>query len=270
MNQLAREIAHPGLIAGAQNKNPAAIAKLKSMTSEFEMLKERHKDELINNREMSKIASDDRRADRAQAAEERRAQAGRDAELRKPIGADVRKELEGAGTDFRTINSLVSGFDDKFGGFRIPGSPVGSDTYGDLANWAGRTSPLAKPEHKASAAWWQEYQGLLNKDRHELYGGALTATEFTEFRKSAVTPGMQPDMIRKNLARQHEIAKGAAARRGSYHAQFRPREEIEMVLGVPLEELGVKGDARLPNAPLPEKVGEKTRVAPNVTIKMVR
>lgn len=60
--------------------------------------------------------------------------------------------------------------------------------------------------------WWQQYQDQKNIVRHELYGSALTDTEKREFDKANIHPGMSPQQISINLARQEAINKRAAAK----------------------------------------------------------
>ena len=119
---------------------------------------------------------------------------------------DITKLSDEAGK-FRSIERYVTGFKDAYAGDI-------SDTYGEAKNWSGRNNPLAGKDSKDRAAWWQDYSQYRNAIRHDLFGSALTAPEKAAFLESDITPGMQPDMIRRNLARQQEIVTNALKRKG--------------------------------------------------------
>lgn len=89
-----------------------------------------------------------------------------------------------------------------------------SETYGDLKNAAGAKLPGVPETLKERSAWWRDYQEYRNNVRHGLYGSALTKQETENFLRQDITPGMQPDQIRKVLSRQQEIVRSALKREG--------------------------------------------------------
>lgn len=64
-------------------------------------------------------------------------------------------------------------------------------------------------ENHPSTQFWMDYQRWVNKTRKDLFGTALTKTELPQFEKVVVNPGMNPETIQANLARQRELAANA-------------------------------------------------------------
>jgi hypothetical protein len=148
----------------------------------------------------------------------------------KPLPATTVKALGDAGSAVADVGRVNSGFKDEFAGW-------GSQTVGDIANFAGRNLGVGNTE---AAEWWQDYQAQKNIRRHALFGSALTKTESASFDKADVNPGMTPDAIKTNLARQEMIAKRAASKLAkAYVAQGYSPEVVEGALGVSLEDLGL-------------------------------
>lgn len=138
---------------------------------------------------------------------------------------DIEK-MSGEGQRYSQINDFHRTFKDKYGGYM-------SGTVGDMANTYGRNVPWASPDAKERAEWWQGYQMYKNKVRNEMFGSALTATESNEFMKADITPGMSPDVIRQNLARQQALLdrsirrKADAAVKAGY-----PKESVYSAFGI--------------------------------------
>lgn len=152
-----------------------------------------------------------------------------------------RKELSELGAVASTFKNLTGGFDDSFAGYK-------SDVAGDFALQLGRKVPgapfAASPE---ATNWWQTYQEQKNLVRNKLFGSALTVTERNEFDKAQITPGMAPKIIRKNLARQEEVAMKAASKiANSMLAEGARPEAVEAALGFKLNELDVKAPTKTP------------------------
>lgn len=134
-------------------------------------------------------------------------------------------ELSDKGATAQNFQSLSDKFNDKFGGYKF-------DAIGNAAN----TIKRMMGDDTEQAQWWQQYQEQKNITRNKLFGGALTATEKTEFDKAAITPGMAPTEIRKNLARQTAIAKQAAQKiANAYKANGFTNDQIESALGMSLD-----------------------------------
>lgn len=133
----------------------------------------------------------------------------------KPLPTPAVNKLAEAGTDLETLSRLNSSFKDEYGGHAILGDAV--NTYGRLVG-----------DDTGQAQWWQDYQGHVNEVRNRLFGSALTLPEKAEFYKAMVTPRMEAGEIRKNLARQAEIADRAARKLAkSYAAQGYSQEAID-------------------------------------------
>ena len=148
-------------------------------------------------------------------------------------------DLSAAGQSVTDLNRLNEGWNPEYGGYK-------SQWWGDFNNWLGRIGVgigvggknLGASED--AALFWQDYQTYKNKVRHDLFGSALTATERAEFDKAVINPGMSPDVIEKNLVRQQELARQAAAKiANTYLMQGIPPAQIEAALGVPLADLGL-------------------------------
>jgi hypothetical protein len=120
----------------------------------------------------------------------------------KAPGHMITKELTGQLDRLDTLRRLNQSFADEF---------AGNPALGRVENWMGRT--FGDPASPGQAQWWQDYQGYINDVRHSLFGGALTQTEKAEFEKAIITPGMNPQQARQNLARQQRIVEGALNRR---------------------------------------------------------
>lgn len=145
------------------------------------------------------------------------ADAKKDAPAQKPLSLTDLTKLQTAAIHVEAANRYVTTFDDKFSG-----------PLGEAKRMSGALNPFADKTSKASAEWWNDYQSHKNDVRHTLFGSALTSTEKGEWEKSDITTSMQPDQIRKNLARRAflekkaydklEAAAGASTRAGQLEA----------------------------------------------------
>lgn len=156
----------------------------------------------------------------------------------KDLGEQTIKDLSSAGGSFGDFNRLVQTWKPEFGG-RGNGVPF----VGGIQNWIGARDPGESAEgnsgYKAQSQWWADYQTQKNMIRNKLFGSALTATEKEEFDKANIEPGMAPDTIKKNLARQHEAARAAAAKlANTWAVQGYSKKAINAATGFSLDELG--------------------------------
>jgi hypothetical protein len=119
----------------------------------------------------------------------------------KPLPAGDRKTLLETGGKLSTFEGLSGTFEDRFGGFTATWA-------GDIANWIQRNA-TGDP---SGAQWWSTYQELKNQVRNDLFGAALTAAEKSEFEKSAINPGMRPEVIKAYLGRQQAVLRRALDR----------------------------------------------------------
>lgn len=118
----------------------------------------------------------------------------------KDLSPDAIKELSEVSSAADQSRNLLGSFKDQFGGFKS--SVVGNAVISYKSRFGD----------DGMAEWWNEYQAKRNLLRNKLFGGALTATERDEWEKADINPGMDPKLIRKNLARRAEIEKRAAAK----------------------------------------------------------
>ena len=117
--------------------------------------------------------------------------------------ADVEK-MSADGQNIQQVTGFANTFKPDYANYKV-------DALGEAANTAGRTGIL--PGYKDQANWWQSYQSYKNKIRNAQFGSALTATEAAEFQKADIAPGMAPDVIQRNLARQQSIIRSNIARK---------------------------------------------------------
>lgn len=159
----------------------------------------------------------------------------------------ARKELSELGGIASRFDGLNSTFKDNYAGYK-------SDAIGEFALKAGRNVPGTPGAAPVDAAdWWQGYQDHKNLVRNKLFGSALTSTERDEFDKAQITPGMAPELVKKNLARQNAAARSAAAKLAeSYLADGVDSATIEATLGYKLSDLK---KAAAPKADLKSKYG---------------
>lgn len=149
--------------------------------------------------------------------------------------------------------SQVAGFGDTFkpeyAGYKVK-------AVGEAANLAGRNLPagMLPPGVAEGANWWQGYDRYKNVIRNDLFGSALTKSEISAFEAADITPGMDPAIVQKNLARQKSIIENGLTRKANamIEAGYEPKT-IASAYGLDLAKLGVdatgkKGRATAPAA----------------------
>ena len=124
---------------------------------------------------------------------------------------DITKLAEEGGK-FADLSRFSDTFKDEYAG-----RPV----IGEARNWVGRNLPsgVVDPAAAEGAAWWQGYDRYKNVVRNELYGSALTAPEKASFERADITPGMNPDLVKKNLSIQKQIVQNAMRRKADAMGQ---------------------------------------------------
>ena len=119
----------------------------------------------------------------------------------KSLPPNVITKIAETSNTYDEFNGLLDGFKDTYGGYKVRAA-------GDIANaWKRNVGG-----DDGQADWWQRYQMQQNEVRNRLFGSALTATEKAEFDKAMINPGMTPESIKTNLARQLETMKKAEAK----------------------------------------------------------
>lgn len=146
----------------------------------------------------------------------------------RPLPPQAIKDLGEKGETATNFIRLSKTFKDEFGG-------KGTAIVGEAENLVGRNIGAGKGPQ---ADWWQDYQMQKNIIRNKLFGSALTATEKAEFDKAVIHPGMKPDIIKINLARQKSAATRAARKlSGAYKSGGYGEQQINEALGVSPEDL---------------------------------
>jgi hypothetical protein len=133
--------------------------------------------------------------------------------------------LAAAGTAVEDTKRLAGTFESRFGGKTI---------LGELSNTFGRIAG----DKTGQSQWWQDMDALQNQTRNALFGSALTKTELAAWEKTSVTPRMNADQIKENLARRAEIEARAASKLArAYEAGGYNKDQIRELLGTGAEYL---------------------------------
>lgn len=143
----------------------------------------------------------------------------------KPLPMGAINSLADIGGQAQSLERMKGGFQDRYGG---------NVMLGELSNTIGRTFG----DSTGQSQWWQDYQNVKNQIRNKLFGSALTETERVEFEKAQITPNMDSQQIKINLARQEALAQQAARKlaRAYLSSGYSP-EAVEGALGIPLDAL---------------------------------
>jgi hypothetical protein len=164
-------------------------------------------------------------------------------EKARPMSITDITKLSDEGQKFSDLTRFQDTFKPEFAGY-------GSPTAGNLANTIGRNLPesvsrMVGKDLPESASWWQGYDRYKNVVRHDLYGSALTKPETEAFERADITPGMQPDQIKKNLKLQKEIVENGLKRKASAMVQagYDPAA-IGKAYGIDLGAVGVDTQGR--------------------------
>ena len=152
---------------------------------------------------------------------------------------DISK-LSEEGGKYAQVGGFTDSFEPRFAGYK-------SSTVGDIANLAGRNLPagVVGKDVAEGATWWQGYDRYKNVIRNDLYGSALTPSEQAAFEKADITPGMDPEQIKKNLVTQKEVVQNGLKRKANamIASGYDPKV-IAQSYGVDLKELGVTATGR--------------------------
>ena len=97
---------------------------------------------------------------------------------------------------------LMKNFNPRFAGHQVTGE------------WQRRVDEMFKNDPQAAVFWGTQARDQ-NKTRHELFGAALTPTEFREWKNQAIHPGMTADVMKARLANQTATLTKAARRLAS-------------------------------------------------------
>lgn len=149
------------------------------------------------------------------------------APVEKPLPPKLQNDLIEKGQILDASERFTGTFKDEYGGFV-------SDAIGNAILTAERKNPFGQVTGRAQ--WWQDYELHQSVVRNKLFGSALTAPEIAAWEKSAVTPGMNAENIKANLARREQIERTALTRLARSSGVQYNKKTIEEAIGRPIPE----------------------------------
>lgn len=146
----------------------------------------------------ARLAADRRARDIAEQTDRRMRELAENKGAAKPIPARVVQDLQDARDSAATMDALGAEFKDEYAGKGVIG--VGSDLQLDIASRLG--------VDKGSVLWWKDYRKMVELvERHAKFGASLSKAEQASWRSADINPGMDAEIIKKNLATRSSIAK---------------------------------------------------------------
>lgn len=116
----------------------------------------------------------------------------------KPLPENVRKAITEVRDNAATMKRMLDSFDDSFGGKGVLG--LGADKQ--LAGSA------VLGVDKDAVDWWKNYRKMAELvERHAMFGASLTTGEQASWRSADIAPGMNPEVIRRNLVTREALAR---------------------------------------------------------------
>lgn len=116
----------------------------------------------------------------------------------KPLSGAVLKQLTEVRDNAVTLDRLLGGFKEDYASKGVLG--FGADTSLMAKGVLGRD--------KDAVEWWKNYRKQAELvERHSLFGAALTPTEQDSWRGADIGPGMDKDVIKRNLQTRAELTK---------------------------------------------------------------
>ena len=80
--------------------------------------------------------------------------------------------------------------------------------------------------------WWAQFYANDNLIRNALYGASLTASEQAAYERTTIAPGMDPEIVRANLAERQELIRKAISRdRKAAIAEGYNKETLDALAG---------------------------------------
>lgn len=159
---------------------------------------------------------------------------------------DITK-LQEEGAKFSNLTTFTQNFKPEYAGM------MGGAKGGDTANWISRNLPSEIQGQVAidRAEWWQNYNRFGNMVRNELFGASLQPNEQAAFLQADIHPGMNADLIRKNIETQRRIAEAGIKRKAAAMINEGYNEEtIAKAYGIKPEDLkGGKTEPAKTNLP---------------------
>ncbi len=119
----------------------------------------------------------------------------------KPLAAGVVKQVTETRDNASTMDRLSTSFADNFAGKGLFG--IGADAQMTVAGNVGAD--------KNAVAWWKDYKKNAELvERHAMFGASLTPGEQNSWRSADIAPGMNPEVVRANLATRATLTKKVA------------------------------------------------------------
>jgi hypothetical protein len=170
-------------------------------------------------------------------------------EKKEKVSDKILSDFTETGATLAEIDDLTARFKPEYAGKML-------DVVGEAQNTAGSRGY----GYQDQAQWWKDYSARKNVARNALFGSAVTVGEKKEFDKADISPGMSPDLIEKNLAKQREIARSAAYKLArAKELQGADLAPIEAAIGYSIKDLENSAKAResaIRSAPAAESGGK--------------
>lgn len=116
----------------------------------------------------------------------------------KPLPQAALKQITEVRDNAVTIDRLASSFKPEFAGKGVLG--IGADTQLDVSGRLGAD--------KDSVEWWKNYRKESELvERHAMFGAALSQGEQASWRSADIGPGMDAEVIKRNLATRKKLAQ---------------------------------------------------------------
>lgn len=155
----------------------------------------------------------------------------------KPLRQGDGTILEADVNQYTSLKQMLGSFKDDYGG----------NLVGGLENTAqGAFSGIGTPGQRD---WWSNFYNTDNVIRNSLYGASLTDGEKKAYEATTVSPSMDPNTIRENLARRAQLSQAILGRRvNRFKAAGYNPAEIDATLGFIGEDLTPEVLAKNPYA----------------------
>jgi hypothetical protein len=122
-------------------------------------------------------------------------------QVKKPLPSQVITQLQESRDNATTIKNLLTAFKDDFANKGLLG--LGAEMQ--------LTGSARIGVDKDAVEWWKNYKKQAELvERHAMFGASLTANEQNSWRSADIDPGMDKDVIKKNLATRERLTKKLA------------------------------------------------------------
>jgi hypothetical protein len=125
----------------------------------------------------------------------------------RPMNESGITKLTEEGQKLSNLRDYGNTFNDSYAGMS-----AGPIDYGNTAKTVGQLG-IGTQNASDSAQWWQGYDRYKNQVRKDLYGATLTPSEERTFEAADIRPGMDPKLVRKNLAMQRTLIERGMSRK---------------------------------------------------------